>query len=215
MLTEYAVIFSAVALPLTYVPILLVANDREYMGAHANGRLANVLGFVYLVVILVIAVAAIPLMIITNVGAELMTQIHIGRNVLDHQLLDRDGRRCGNVDDLAIEGGRGAPKSSRSSSGPGYWPQRAGWLGRLAGRLGGSGRVRVPWDEVTKVDSAVQLRAHGGGVGLGKGDDRLRPFLERDSRERTGEDASPPSSGARSRPSPGSRSAAVTTCAAS
>jgi Mn2+/Fe2+ NRAMP family transporter len=68
MLTEYAVIFSAVALPLTYIPILLVANDREYMGANVNGRLANVLGFVYLIVIMVIAVTAIPLMVITNVG---------------------------------------------------------------------------------------------------------------------------------------------------
>ena len=37
MLTEYAVIFSAVALPLTYIPILLVANDSEYMGAHRTG----------------------------------------------------------------------------------------------------------------------------------------------------------------------------------
>jgi manganese transport protein len=67
-LTEYAVIFSVVALPLTYLPILLVANDRAYMGAHANGRLANTLGIVYLVVILVVAVSAIPLMIFTNVG---------------------------------------------------------------------------------------------------------------------------------------------------
>jgi Mn2+/Fe2+ NRAMP family transporter len=68
MLTEYAVIFSAVALPLTYIPILLVANDPEYMGANRNGRLANILGVVYLFVIVVIAVAAVPLMIITNVG---------------------------------------------------------------------------------------------------------------------------------------------------
>ena len=68
MLTEYAVIFSAVALPLTYIPILLVANDREYMGANVNGPLANVLGLVYLIVIMVIAISAIPLMIITNVG---------------------------------------------------------------------------------------------------------------------------------------------------
>ena len=68
MVTEYAVIFSAVALPLTYIPILLVANDREYMGANVNGRLANVLGFVYLILIMVIAIGAIPLMIITNVG---------------------------------------------------------------------------------------------------------------------------------------------------
>ena len=36
VLTEYAVIFSVVALPLTYVPILLVANDPAYMGATAT-----------------------------------------------------------------------------------------------------------------------------------------------------------------------------------
>ena len=42
LVTEYSVIFSVVALPLTYVPILLVANDRAYMGEHRNGRVANV-----------------------------------------------------------------------------------------------------------------------------------------------------------------------------
>jgi Mn2+/Fe2+ NRAMP family transporter len=67
-LTEYAVIFSAVALPLTYVPILLVANDRAYMREYVNGRLANILGLIYLVVIVFIALTAIPLMILTNVG---------------------------------------------------------------------------------------------------------------------------------------------------
>ena len=36
-LTEYSVIFSVVALPLTYLPILLVANDRTYMGSQVNG----------------------------------------------------------------------------------------------------------------------------------------------------------------------------------
>ncbi|MFC7595757.1 NRAMP family divalent metal transporter [Terrabacter sp. GCM10028922] len=68
MLTEYSVVFSAVALPLTYFPILVVANDRTYMGRHANGRLANTLGTIYLVVVGVAAVAAIPLMIITRAG---------------------------------------------------------------------------------------------------------------------------------------------------
>jgi Mn2+/Fe2+ NRAMP family transporter len=67
-LTEYAVIFSVVALPLTYLPILLVANDRAYMGEHANGRLANAFGIGYFVLILVVSLTAIPLMILTNVG---------------------------------------------------------------------------------------------------------------------------------------------------
>jgi Mn2+/Fe2+ NRAMP family transporter len=67
-LTEYAVIFSVVALPLTYLPILLVANDRAYMGSHANGLLANVLGIGYFVVIVAVSLTAIPLLILTNVG---------------------------------------------------------------------------------------------------------------------------------------------------
>ncbi len=67
-LTEYAVIFSAVALPLTYIPILLVANDRTYMREYRNGRVANTVGLIYVAVIMVIAVSAIPLMILTNVG---------------------------------------------------------------------------------------------------------------------------------------------------
>src|SRR6266498_1305268 len=62
------VIFSVVALPLTYLPILLVANDRAYMGKYVNGRVSNVLGVAYLVVILAVSLTAIPLMIITNVG---------------------------------------------------------------------------------------------------------------------------------------------------
>ncbi len=67
-LTEYSVIFSVVALPLTYLPILLVANDPSYMGPNVNGRLANTLGILYFVVILLIAVSAIPLMLLTHGG---------------------------------------------------------------------------------------------------------------------------------------------------
>jgi Mn2+/Fe2+ NRAMP family transporter len=66
--TEYSVVFSAVALPLTYFPILVVANDRTYMGEHANGRLANGLGTIYMVIVMVASVAAIPLMLVTKAG---------------------------------------------------------------------------------------------------------------------------------------------------
>jgi Mn2+/Fe2+ NRAMP family transporter len=66
--TEYSIVFSAVALPLTYFPILVVANDPVYMGDRVNGRLANGLGIVFLGVIGVAAVAAIPLMVFTAAG---------------------------------------------------------------------------------------------------------------------------------------------------
>jgi Mn2+/Fe2+ NRAMP family transporter len=68
VVTEMSVVFSAVALPLTYFPILVVANDTDYMGDHANKRLANVLGTVFLVMVVIAAVAAIPLLIYTRMG---------------------------------------------------------------------------------------------------------------------------------------------------
>jgi manganese transport protein len=67
-LTEYSVIFSVVALPLTYLPILLVANDHAYMGSNVNGKLANIVGVFYFILILAISVAAIPLLVLTHGG---------------------------------------------------------------------------------------------------------------------------------------------------
>ncbi|MBL7255517.1 NRAMP family divalent metal transporter [Paractinoplanes lichenicola] len=67
-LTEYMLIFSAIVLPLTYLPILVIANDRGYLGDKVNGRLANTLGVIYLFVILAAAVAAVPIMILTGMG---------------------------------------------------------------------------------------------------------------------------------------------------
>lgn len=68
MVTEYSVVFSAIALPLTYLPILIVANDSEYMGDETNGKVVNMFASVYLVIILAAALAAIPLMIVTGAG---------------------------------------------------------------------------------------------------------------------------------------------------
>jgi Mn2+/Fe2+ NRAMP family transporter len=69
LVTEMSVVFSAVALPLTYFPILVVANDHDYMGRHVNGRLANGLGVVYLFIVCAAGLAALPLMIWTRMGA--------------------------------------------------------------------------------------------------------------------------------------------------
>jgi len=46
-----------------------VANDVEYMGRLRNGRLANLAGGGFLVVILVIAIVAVPLYVVTNGGS--------------------------------------------------------------------------------------------------------------------------------------------------
>jgi Mn2+/Fe2+ NRAMP family transporter len=68
MVTEYSIVFSAVALPLTYFPILVVANDPGYMGEAVNSRLTNALGTAYLGLLTVVSLAAIPLMVATKAG---------------------------------------------------------------------------------------------------------------------------------------------------
>lgn len=66
--TEYSIVLSAAALPLTYLPILIVANDREFMQDRTNSRFTNFLASIYLVVILVVSVITIPLMLATKAG---------------------------------------------------------------------------------------------------------------------------------------------------
>jgi Mn2+/Fe2+ NRAMP family transporter len=68
-ITEYSIVFSAVVLPLTYFPVLIVANDPIYVGDKTNSKLSNLLAMLMLVVVTVAAVAALPLMIATKAGA--------------------------------------------------------------------------------------------------------------------------------------------------
>lgn len=68
LVTEYSVVFSAIALPLTYLPILVVANDPQYMGEHVNSRVVNAAATAMLVVVVLASVAAVPLLLLTGGG---------------------------------------------------------------------------------------------------------------------------------------------------
>jgi Mn2+/Fe2+ NRAMP family transporter len=67
-LTEDAVIFSVLVMPLTYWPIFKKARDKAAMGEFTNKRLANTLGWIYLVIIVIVSLVAVPLQLITNRG---------------------------------------------------------------------------------------------------------------------------------------------------
>ncbi len=70
MVTAYSIVLSAAALPLTYFPILVIANDPAYMGdEHTNGRIFNMIASVYLVILVVVSIVTVPLMIITRAGS--------------------------------------------------------------------------------------------------------------------------------------------------
>ena len=108
-----------------------------------------------------------------------MTDLDLGLGLLDHQLLDSEGRRCGNVDDLELEGvGEGEPRVTAILSGPPVWRGR-GVLGRLASWIASGDTVRVPWEEVERIEAAVHLRKTCHELRLGRGDDRARPWIER------------------------------------
>jgi manganese transport protein len=69
-LTEYTIVLSAAALPLTYLPVLIVANDATYLGDKVNSRLGNTIATAYLVILLAASVATIPLMIVSKAGGS-------------------------------------------------------------------------------------------------------------------------------------------------
>jgi manganese transport protein len=50
------------------LPLLLLAGDGKYMREHRNGRLAKALGWGFYALIVVAAVAALPLFLVTSGG---------------------------------------------------------------------------------------------------------------------------------------------------
>jgi manganese transport protein len=64
--TVIALAIAVMVLPLTFLPLLIVANDPLYMGELQNGWLSNALGVTFLVLLTVAGLAAVPLLVITG-----------------------------------------------------------------------------------------------------------------------------------------------------
>jgi hypothetical protein len=98
-------------------------------------------------------------------GRTLEAALHL----LDRQLIDKDGRLAGKVDDLELEfpDGGGPPVVTAILAGPGALSRRIGgrfgaWLENLANRLreGDDRRpARVSFGVVREIGSAVELSA--------------------------------------------------------
>jgi hypothetical protein len=108
-----------------------------------------------------------------------MSRMDLVYRVLDEQLVDVDGRRCGRVDDLEFAGGVGeTPRLRAILSGSGTWHRRLPRPLRSAGaRLFGQGVlgadvIQVAWDQVDEIASVVRLRGKAREFGLGRGDER-------------------------------------------
>ena len=68
-LVEFAVLFSILVLPLTYLPLLLLSGDRKYMGQYVNGPVGEDAwaGSIF-AIITAAAIAALPLYFLTSGG---------------------------------------------------------------------------------------------------------------------------------------------------
>jgi len=67
-LVNISVVFGMVVMPLTYYPIMRVAMDSGVMKRHVNSRTDTAVGILFLILITMAALAAIPLMILTDSG---------------------------------------------------------------------------------------------------------------------------------------------------
>ena len=86
--------------------------------------------------------------------------VDLALGILDHQLVDSEGRRCGKVDDLEVDLAADPPRVTEI----------------LVGRR--SPVTHVSWDEVATIDAAVHLRREARELRLGRGDDRARKWLD-------------------------------------
>jgi len=63
-LTLFSMAITAVILPLTAMPFLILMNDRAYMGSHVNSRFSNIVVALIVLLAAVLAIVSIPLEII-------------------------------------------------------------------------------------------------------------------------------------------------------
>ena len=68
-LTVVTMAAAAFALPFTFLPLLVIANDADYVGEQKNTPSVNVLAVIILAVLGVVTVATIPLFILTGGGS--------------------------------------------------------------------------------------------------------------------------------------------------
>ena len=113
-------------------------------------------------------------------------QVDVVYRLLDEQLTDVDGRRCGRADDLEFSGGPGENAWLVAIlSGSGTWHRRLPrrlrpWTARLFGQgTLGDDVIRVPWESVEEVTSDLRLRRKAEDLGLAEGDLRLAHAMSR------------------------------------
>jgi sporulation protein YlmC with PRC-barrel domain len=109
-------------------------------------------------------------------------ELDLALRMLEQQVVDWSGRRCGKVDDIAVEGEPGGKATVR-----GFFvgrrvtqARRPFPLGLLKGnfpRFGDKDEVEIPWSAISEITHLVKLNEDRETYGLGEGDRRLEAWL--------------------------------------
>ena len=114
--------------------------------------------------------------------------IDAGLMLLDRQMLDKDGKMAGNVDDLELtfpEDGPGGPLVTAILAGPGALSGRVGgrmgrWLESVHSRLHPEeqpGPARVPFGVVKRIGSHVELTVSTEDLQVSRFEDWTRDYV--------------------------------------
>jgi hypothetical protein len=101
--------------------------------------------------------------------------IDLAYRLLDLDVIDAEGRRCGKVDDIELIGEPGENTYVNAiRTGPGALPQRFNpRLRRLARRIFKGSFTRISEEAIDDFAAAVELNQSARELGLGAGDRRL------------------------------------------
>lgn len=105
--------------------------------------------------------------------------IKLVSQLLDLPLVDKDGRWCGVVDDVELQGSAG--KQTRVKAlmvGPGAYDRRMPkWLFGLVSKIAGDRIARVPVGSIDRIAAAVHLNCAAEDLGLHVTEDRVRSWI--------------------------------------
>ena len=102
--------------------------------------------------------------------------------VLDQQIVDWAGRRCGNVDDVVIDGKPGEPATVRGLvvGRDATRARRPRLFSFFAGfTFGDAAELEIPWSAVDEITQVVKLKEEAPHYGLAAGDDRAGSWIRR------------------------------------
>lgn len=108
-------------------------------------------------------------------------RIKLVSELLDLPLIDSEGRYCGVVDDVELDGRPGeALKFKALLVGPGAWRGRLpGWLFNMVKAVAGDRIIRVPIANLRRIDSIVHLTVTANALGLHVAENKVRRLIPR------------------------------------